>query len=445
MKKEKVKWQGHSLLGRKAFEMLPDWEKSLIKPDMSREALNKSYMPSGINTPGDKMAFMCLILDFIYYDEFKRYATLADGRWIPHTPADASFSSSVGSGQPISNSVNSSIIEMLMNNMIIAIKKDDWEEAICHGGALGHFIQEPFTPGHAVDNNIFHELFPDPDEERHMRLHYKFDCASDKFESFLPWLMGLSVQEAVFRIIVEMQKGIKEGKKLIMPLIMSVYQGAPLQEQERILAEQSGKAAYLTACVWHTAISIAKNNFVQNEVEKLTNIKLTEIHPYFWHECDYVDMLPGYLVEKQRKIPIYVWEQNTNGSLSEKLIKDGFGMGGHMGVKFFVNGNIYKRFSCQVGLASRHVEGQDEHTNTIFSVEIDSTENAVYSEDMEYKAERIFETRLMPGKAVKTIDIDITGAQTLILCARSFPYKDEFGRPAFSIPHIAVCEPILYK
>jgi len=75
--------------------------------------------------------------------------------------------------------------------------------------------------------------------------------------------MGLSVQEAVFRIIVEIQKGIKEGKKLIMPLIMSVYQGAPRQEQERILAEQSGKAAYLTACAWHTAISIDKNNFIK--------------------------------------------------------------------------------------------------------------------------------------------------------------------------------------
>ena len=49
MQREKVRWSGHSLLGRKAFEMLPEWEKALVKPDMSKEALSKSYMPGGIN------------------------------------------------------------------------------------------------------------------------------------------------------------------------------------------------------------------------------------------------------------------------------------------------------------------------------------------------------------------------------------------------------------
>jgi hypothetical protein len=445
MKKTVAKWTGHALLGRKAYEMLPDWEKALIKPDMSDEALAKPYMPEGIDSPGDKMAFMCLILDFVYYDELRRYATLPDGRWIPHTPAAADFSAAAGSRRPMSNVATSHLIEMLMNNMVEAVRKDDWEEAIRYGGALGHFIQEPFTPGHAVDNSIFHELFPDPDPGRHMRLHHKFDCASDRFEMVHPRLLGLTVPEAVFRIMLEIQSGIKEGKKLIMPLIMSVYRGEPKTEQENILAGQSGKAAYLTACAWHTAISIAEGRFDGTETGTLDSIKLTEITPYFWHACEYVDLLPGCLVAKERKIPIHVWEQNPDGSVSEKLIEDGFGMGGHMGVKFFVNGDIYRRFSCQAGLASRHTEGQDEHTNTSFSVEIDSHENTVYSEDIEYKAKRVFESRLMPGELVKTINVDITGARTLILSTRCLPYKDSHGRPAFSIPHIAVCNPVLYK
>jgi hypothetical protein len=391
------------------------------------------------------MAFMCLILDFVYYNEFKEYATFPDGRWIPHSPADSNFSSSVGSRQPISNFCTSSIIEMLMNKMIVAIQIDDWEEAIRHGGALGHFVQEPFTPGHAVDNNIFHELFPDPNPERHMRLHYKFDCASDMLEPLPPQLMGLNASEAAFRLMIEIQKGIKEGKKLIMPLIMSVYKGEPKKEQEAILAKQSQKASFVTSCAWHTAICIAKGRFEQNEIERLSKIKLTEIPPYFWHACDYVEMLTGRLVNKQRKIPIHVWERNNDGSVSEKVIENGFGMGGHMGAKFFVNGDVYKKFSCQVGLPSRHKDGQDEHTNTIFTVEVDSNENTVYSEDIEYNAQRIFETKLIPGEPAKNVNVDITGAKTLILCTRTFPYKDNQGKPAFSMPHVAICNPELSK
>ena len=425
--------------------MLPEWEKGLVKPDMSEKALSKSYMPDGINSPGDKMAFMCLILDFVYYDDLKPYATLQDGRWIPHSPADINFSSSVGSGLPVSNSATSQIIEMLMKKMINAIKKDDWEEAIRHGGALGHFLQEPFTPGHAVDNRIFHELFPDPDPERHMRLHHKFDCASGEFESQAPKLMGLTAPEAASRLMIEIQKGIKDGKKLIMPLIASAYRGEPRRNQEKLLRQQSFKAAFITACAWHTAISIAKNHFEEPEIERLQEIKLTEVPPYFWHECEYTDLLPSCLVKQQRKIPIHVWQHKKDGSISEKLIKNGFGMGGHMGTKFFVNGNVYTRFSCLVGLASRQLEGQDEHTNTIFFVEIDSNENTVYSEDIEYKAKKVFEMKLVPGAPVEKIDIDITGAKTLILCTRSFPYKNERGAPTFSIPHVAVCNPKLYK
>jgi len=257
--------------------------------------------------------------------------------------------------------------------------------------------------------------------------------------------MGLSVPEAAFRLMVEIQKGMKEGKKLIMPIIMSVYQEFPENVQKAMLAEQSRKASFTTACAWHTAISIAKGRFEQNEIERLSKIKLTEMLPYFWHSCDYVEMLSGRLVEKQRKIPIYVRARNENGSVSEKLIEDGFGMGGHMGAKFFVNGNVYRNFSCQAGLASRHKEGQDEHTNTVFTVEIDTNENMVYSEDMEYKAKRIFEIKLIPGEPVKTVNVDITGAKTLLLCTRCLPYKDAQGRPAFSIPHVAICNPELSK
>ena len=117
-----------------------------------------------------------------------------------------------------------------------------------------------------------------------------------------------------------------------------------------------------------------------------------------------------------------------------------------MGIKFFINGDIYPHFRCRVGLPSRQQEGQDENTDTTFFVEIDEEENSVYSEDIDYKARRIAELKLIPGEPVHSIDADISGARTLIIGAQCNPYTDsETGTLKFSIPHIAVCEPLLLK
>jgi len=436
---------GHALFGRIAFEMLPDWEKDVIKPDMSPEGLGKPFIPDTVKSVGDKVGFMCAILDLIYNDECRPYATLPDGRWIPHTPPDAQWQSSTGSGMPRSPHAAVAITELLMTRMVEAIRAGRWEDAIRHGGALGHYLQEPFTPGHAVDNAIFHEVFPDPDPERHVRLHHSFDAACGDFEPLPPVLMGTTIPEAALRLQIEIERGIREGKKLIAPVIRSYYDGEPPAARQKLLAQQSRGAAFITVCAWHSAISIAMERFDPKETGRLAELDLTAMVPYFWHACQYVDLIPGRLVKEGRKIPIHVWRQGTGGDREDTLIERGFGMGGHMGAKFYVNGDVYRRFRCQVGLPSRHVEGQCEHTHCTFFVEMDTELNTVYSEDIEYQARTLAEMRLNPGEPVHEIDVDLTGARCLILRAQLQPTLDATGKVRFFHPHVAVCNPVLSK
>jgi len=439
-------WGGHALLGYIAYETLPEWEKDLIKPDMSPAALGKPYISAAVKTPADKVAQMCGILDMIYYDECRPYATLPDGRWIPHCPPDANWQASVGSGQMRSPSASVALAELLMTRMIEAIRANDWEDAVRHGGALAHHLQEPFTPGHAVDNSLFHELFPDPDPERHMRLHHCFDAASGAFDPLPPKLMGTTVPEAAFRLLIEIDRGIRQGKKLIWPVIRAVYEGQPADAPSRLLAGQCRMASFATAAAWHTAICIALDRFDEAEAAALERLPLCELVPYFLHAWQYVEILPGHLVREKRKIPIHVWEPTPDGGKAEARIENGFGMGGHMGIKFFVNGDVYPRFRCRVGLPSRHREGQTEHTNARFYVEMDPEVNTVYSEDIEYQAVALAETPLAPGAPVRELEVDLRGARTLILRAQSQSWTDpETGQVAFSIPHVAVCEPVLCK
>ena len=91
------------------------------------------------------------------------------------------------------------------------------------------------------------------------------------------------------------------------------------------------------------------------------------------------------------------------------------------------------------------VEHKPQCVSIFFNIGCPLKENTVYSEDIEYKSQRIFETNLVPGEPVKIVDVDITGAKTLLLCTRSFPYKDKKGAVAFSIPHVAICDPVLSK
>ncbi|MDP6504832.1 MAG: hypothetical protein QF886_14530, partial [Planctomycetota bacterium] len=150
-------------------------------------------------------------------------------------------------------------------------------------------------------------------------------------------------------------------------------------------------------------------------------------------------------VKNSRTIPIHVWTTNGDGRREQQIGK-GFGMGGHMGAKFAVNGEVHSRFRCRAGLPSQHTEGQCEHTDTRFFVELDEQENTVYSEDIEYRATPVFERQLVPGEPVVEVDVDISRAKTLILKTQCQPYKNpETGQQQWFVPHVAICEPTLIK
>ena len=435
----------HTGVGRVAFDSLPEWEREVIQPDMSEPGLNRPYFPSGLQTVREKMACLCTVMDLVYYDECRPYATLPDGRWIPHSLPDENGYSSAGVGSQYSPLASANVIELLMGRAVEPIGSGSWEEGVHHLGALAHYLQESFAPGHAVSNDLFHELFPDPVPDRHIRVHHHLDHVGFEFEPRPAALMGTSVPEAAFRLQIELDRAIVESKKLVAPLLRAIYDGKSEAERAALLNGQGQRAAFVTASAWHTAISIALDRFDEAEAEQLGSLDVTRMVPYFLHHWQYVHLTPRCLVKAGRRIPIHVWAGDQADGREER-VEHGFGMGGHMGIKFFVTGDVYPRFRCRVGLPSRHTEGQTEHTDTHFFVETDPELNTTYSEDIEYGGSRAFCIALRPGEFPQEVDVDISGARTLILAAQSRPYTDsDSGQLRFSIPHIAVCEPILMR
>lgn len=443
----KFGWRGHASFGLHAFAVLPQWQREMVRPDMSPEALDQPYLPQAISTPGEKMGYMCTIMDLVYHEACRSYATLPDGRWIPHGPPDTGWQWVSGTGGPPDPKAALEITELLLKRTIKPMREGDWEEAIRHAGALGHFLQEPYTPGHAMDNDFFHRLFPDPDPTRHIRLHHAFDAGPPHIEDPLPpKLMGTTVAEAAYRLQVEVARGIRSGMKHVPEIIRSYYQGEPLEARETILAPQARLATFVTASAWHTAFCIAFNRFEATETAALTGLDLTTVPHYFLHHCQYTDVLPGCFVQKGRKIPMHVWIESGDGEKQEQCVKHGFGMGGHMGIKWYVRGDIFPRLQLGVGLASRHTEGQCARTRCRFSVQIDTEVNRTYSEDMLYGGETVAEIELQPGTPVQQIDVNIEKAASIILVTRCEPQTDPgTGEIVFYNPHVGVCEPRLKK
>lgn len=429
-----MEWAGHALLGLRAAEGLPDWEiEKLETTSMSPDAIGRAYMPP-IRTTREKLAAYCLILDWVYQKEFEHYARMPNGRWVPHSPLK-------GAGGSFSFTANTELLATLMNHLIQELRAGNWDEAICRAGVLGHFVQEPFTPGHAISNSLFHKLFPDPNPNRNIKLHSGFDSAGGDYPSPRPKLLGRTVPEAANRLFCEMFKGLEKGYQYIEPVIQSMYRGDPKIVQQAILMDQSRLAAQATVSAWHTAFCIAFDRFDEDEcAAQEDGIPLTELPFFDSHLNRYETLCVGYVTnEANQKSPMTVFTPQ-----GEHTFEDGFSLYGHGAVKYFLNG-VYSRLRFGVALPSKVLRGQDEHTLLDFTIETDDKENRVYSEDIIYNGNCILREDIRAGFALKWYEVELNGAMSLIISSRATSWTDENGVACFSVPDIVIVEPRLFK
>ena len=430
-------WKSHALIGMKAVESLPGWEKELLPSSLSGARRIFSFIPEFAETPPEIFGAMCLIMDQVYDSRYRQYCLLPDGRWIPHTVPDGQGCAAFQSGESVSHAKCSEILEYLLERMFASLEAADMMEAAARGGVLGHFLQDAVAPSHAVNMRQMRELMPDPVAGRHLSLGKYFYAACGRFESVPPMLAGTTLRKAACRLTWEIMKSVRRARGKIIPLMEAAYEDAPVEKCEEILIPQVRDAAWLTASAWHTVFSIRKNRIPEAEKEKLKNQNLIEIEPCFLHPGKYTELLPGKRIESGYETGLRIFA--PDGSPVSAPVNS-FAMTGHSAVKFHIGPGVYSRFECLAGITA---DGQSP-ANLVFSIETDRRENTVYSEDMNYGSECVASARLIPGAPPVKLCADVREAKTLLLCARSFPMEDGAGNSFFSIPDIILCEPTLY-
>ena len=427
-------WESHALLGMHSVRSLPAWELELLRkiPPSGPEL---KLFPACQNG-AEQLAASCLLMDWIYDPVFAGYARQANGSLFPHMLPDADGQGAFFAGNAPSPEITAVLIEQKMQEALCAWQKKNYLDFFRHAGILGHFLQDITAPTHVISPGLLRNLFPDPEPSRYASLQGCYTIA-ENLPLPEPSLAGRTVQEAAFHLMNDAFWAADRAQKLIPELMQAVY-ARSTEDCCRILKQPATDAALLTARAWHTVFSLAAGRLPEQELEKLSVFPLDQLFPVYKHPSLYAGTNMGVLCLDGKKRPLRL----RNGDTTETF-RSGFGMTGHSGFKFYLHGQ-FSTLRFTVGLAD-HKSSLLPRIDLRFTVETTQGWNQIFSEDMNFNGEVIYETRLTPDTPLIDITVDLHHAGTLIFASHATPYKTPDGEIAFDIPHLAVVSPILIR
>lgn len=245
----------HTVLGKRAYELLPDWEQDFWKSE-------KEQIPEYCFYPDRHLEAQWISEEKMAY--YSKYCVMPNGLCIPHGPVDsdwkcACFASDIDH-VPIEYTVG-----YYFDVIIDLLRKGDVSESAKFACTLGHFIQDSSIPVHAMNNITINRLFPEQNG-KYFFYHRVVDGMPFKPELITckPKLLGRNKEETVFAITEKVICIIEKNMGLLVPLLTAIRDGNE-QEADRINQNINAEAVSCTIDVWHTLFSIAFNRFEPEE------------------------------------------------------------------------------------------------------------------------------------------------------------------------------------
>lgn len=179
--------------------------------------------------------------------------------------------------------------------------------------------------------------------------------------SFSPSILGEKPQEAVFLLFSKLNNTVENTRKLLIPIIMNTYKKRE-KEVYALYNKMFLSSSKLCADVINTIFCIAFHKFKKDEIEKLKKIYLSDIKPIkkpcvVSQPYRFISILKDKAFDKNRNIiPLSLY---VNGKI--KKFKKGWSTGAHYqhSIVFHIPRDVYKTFSCYLGLHSSSGEKGD--------------------------------------------------------------------------------------
>ena len=429
-----MKWESHALLGIQAVRSLPPEEREWLDreppagPELAR-------LPE-CRTGAEQLAASCLLMDWAYEPLYAAYARQPSGLPFPHMLPDADGRGAFFSGNVPSPQVTAELIGQKIEGSVAALRSGSRLEFYRHAGVLGHFLQDITAPTHVIHSRLLRNLFPDPDPARHAGLTGCYTIADDLAVE-RPRLAGRTAGEAAFHLMNDAFFAADRAQRVIPQLMQAVYARDERLCRE-ILRGPASDAAALSARAWHTVFCLAFDRFPESELAELSPFRLDCVFPAYRHPGLYAFAEPGGFCLDGRREPLRLLTDH-----GARTFDSGFGMTGYSGMKFYLHGQ-FSALEFTLGLAD-HESSFLPHAELDFTVEVSDGWNRIFSEDMEFEGRVLRKIRLGPGAPARRVKVELDGAGTLILAAKTLPWQTAEGETRFDIPHLAVADPVLFR
>ncbi|WP_009958000.1 NPCBM/NEW2 domain-containing protein [Verrucomicrobium spinosum] len=337
----------HLAITKAATEVLPDWQKELLGPEM--EMLAGKY---------------CLIPDEVYTDkENARYAAMPETR-----PGEVYL---LNLHLPdASQAVNLDALRYFMGRAVAALKAGQTTDAAKYLGTICHQLEDYGSPSHTVpgDNmfTLLTQFLPPPDDMKGLPMHGPIENGTldVKIPGYKPQLLGLSVEEASWRLLHRIHEGILNARQTTLPILQALYAKDP----ETVKTWQMKAAvvdAQVTADALYTVLCLAQERGEPAELTALRDVDIAGFFPIeavnlYYPQSQFAGSpnwgcaRSGFLMEKgTRPVPLKLAAPaatRDNAPAETRELTRGISVVMGKTLTFPLPKNVYGRFTVLAGL-----------------------------------------------------------------------------------------------
>ena len=266
----------HNLLGKRALQLLPEWETAFWAEEMEN-------MPEYCFYPDHHLAAQWG--DPERFRSYEKYCIMPDGSCIPHGPVNTNGISMSLSGGIADSGLKDRVISYYLKTILKHLQNRDVTESARFAGTFAHFIQDSCISVHVMDNLLINSLFPPSEGKYHFyhRLVDNWHFEPDKIKE-KPELLGRNIEEAAFIISEKIDQAVECGKKYMIPFLSAIRDGRK-EEADRLSQLMNSNAVKFTADLWHTLFCIAFQKISPEEAEPLSLRFLTESQMILSHDA----------------------------------------------------------------------------------------------------------------------------------------------------------------
>lgn len=388
----------HGAITQAALEVLPSWQKEILGDELAPMAGYYCTIPdlvqnsSLLRDKGDaKFAMMASQPGKVYLLKL-------------HLPS---------AEQP----ENLETLRYFISQSVTALKAGKVGDAARFMGTICHLIEDFGSPAHTMPgDNMFTLLqqFMPPSEKMQGRLlHSPIESGTFKVDlhDYQPGLLGLTVEEASWRLLHRVHEGIINARSTTFPIIQALY----ADDGAAMLAGQMKAAtmdARILADALHTILCLGADKFHDAGQEALRTAGIAAYWPleavnlyypqaHFFSAPNWGHAHSGVVLEGGTKaVPLRLRIQGKDGT-AEKEFANGISTGMGKPLTYLLPKNVYPRFTVLAGLQS----GLGEKGRVEFTILGDG---------------KALATAIVSGRdPAHLFDCDITGVTQLQLAATS--------------------------